>query len=59
MKYRYYITDLTEGVVIGTNSSATADHFAASDDYFVIDAQNGLLLQSDEDVEINDAENRG
>ena len=58
MKYRYYITDLIEGVVVGTNSRPIADNFAESDDYFVVDAQNGLWLQSDEDVEINDAENR-
>ncbi|MBK8184744.1 MAG: hypothetical protein IPK63_18455 [Candidatus Competibacteraceae bacterium] len=57
MKYRYYITDLIEGVVVGTNSRAIADHFAASDDYFVVDAQNGLWLQSDEEFEINEAEN--
>lgn len=54
MKFRYYITDLTEGTVLGTNCSAVADHYAACDDFFVINAQDGLLLQEDEDLEINE-----
>ncbi|MBK8191526.1 MAG: hypothetical protein IPK79_13895 [Vampirovibrionales bacterium] len=58
MKFRYYITDLTEGTVLGTNSRQVADHFSECDDYFVIDAQEGLLLQDDEEWEINDAEMR-
>ncbi|MBK8191588.1 MAG: hypothetical protein IPK79_14215 [Vampirovibrionales bacterium] len=54
MKFRYYITDLTEGTVLGTNSRQVADHFSECDDYFVIDAQEGLLLQDDEELEINE-----
>ena len=42
MKFRYYIIDLTEGTIIGTNSSAVADHYAVCDDFFVIDAKDGL-----------------
>ena len=59
MKFRYYITDLTEGVVVGTNSRPIADDFAECEDYFVVDAQEGLWIQEAEDVEIGDAENRG
>lgn len=58
MKFRYYITDLTEGTVLGTNSRQVADHFSECEDYFVVDAQEGLLIQEGEGVEINDAENR-
>lgn len=58
MKYRYYIVDLMEGVVVGTNSRPIADDFAECEDYFVVDAQEGLLIQEGEGVEINDAENR-
>lgn len=54
MKFRYYIIDLTEGTIIGTNSSAVADHYAVCDDFFVIDAKDGLLLQDDEELEINE-----
>lgn len=58
MKFRYYITDLTEGVVVGTNSRSIADDFSECEDCFVVDAQEGLWIQECEDVEINDAENR-
>lgn len=54
MKFRYYIIDLTEGAVLGTNNSMIATHYSICDDYFVIDAQNGLLLQDDEELEINE-----
>ena len=54
MKFRYYIIDLTEGTVIGTNNSLIATHYSQSVDFFVIDAQDGLLLQDDEALEINE-----
>ena len=54
MKFRYYIIDLTEGTVLGTDNRLIATHFSICDDYFVIDAQEGLLLQDDAELEINE-----
>lgn len=47
MKFRFYITDVHEGVVEGTNEEAVAVYFAESEDYFVIEAETGLWLQPD------------
>lgn len=47
MKFRFYITDVCEGVVEGTNEEAVATHFAENEDYFVIEAETGLWLQTD------------
>ena len=47
-KFRYYITDLNEGHVVGTNSEELASNCALSEDYFVVDAEQGEWLQSDE-----------
>ena len=34
MKFRYYIIDLTEGTIIGTEQKRLADHYAVCDDFF-------------------------
>lgn len=47
MIYRYYITDLYTGNILGTSSEEVATQFAASDDYFVVDTECGTLLLSD------------
>ena len=46
MKFRFYITDLLEGTVVGTDDEAVAKNFADSADYFVVDAEEGRWLQS-------------
>lgn len=47
MKFRYYITDLMEGNICGTNSVETAEYFALSEDYFVVDSETGMWLNAD------------
>ncbi len=54
MKFRYYISDLGNGNVAGTDSEQTARDFAQSEEYFVVDAKTGLWLTNDLDVEIKD-----
>lgn len=47
MKYRYYIANTFDGMVEATNDPQKAADFAASEDFYVIDAQEGLMLTSD------------
>lgn len=42
--FRYYITDLHMGSIIGTNEEKIAKDFASSEDYFVVDVQENLWL---------------
>lgn len=57
MRFRYYITNLHEGAVEGSNSFDVAENFANSEDYFVVDADTGLWLQPDGAmVEVQDCE---
>jgi len=44
MKYRYYITDLFAGAIVGTNDKDVADSYALSEDNFVVDAQSGTWM---------------
>lgn len=45
MKFRYYITDLFEGAVTGTDNTEHAEAFACSEDWFVVDSETGEWLQ--------------
>lgn len=46
MKFRYYITDTLEGLIVGTNDSVYALAAASSEDYFVVDSETGEWLTS-------------
>lgn len=46
MKFRFYITDLHEGLVFGSDSEEEAKQFSLSEDYFVVDSQEGKWLTS-------------
>ena len=53
MKFRFYITDLMEGEIVGTDDEAVAKNFANSVDCFVVDAEEGRWLQfSDFNAEV-------
>lgn len=52
MKFRYYITAVNAGTVLGTDSEADAENFRQSDDYFVVDSEKGLWLSSDGELDI-------
>lgn len=47
MRFRYYITNIHEGMIEGCNSLETVESFASSEDYFVVDADTGQWLQPD------------
>ena len=57
MKFRYYITDLFDGVVKGTDDEVVAKNYAVCSDFFVVDSQEGvLLLESGEADDIKEVE---
>jgi len=47
MKFRYYITNVYEGVIDGTNSPNVAKEFSLDEDYFVVDSEAGEWLRPD------------
>jgi hypothetical protein len=49
MKFRYYITDLMEGIVSGTDDPALVNDLRESDDFFIVDTETGLWLCPDSD----------
>lgn len=46
MAFRYYITDLMDGCIKGTNDEQTAKDFSQSEDYFVVDSERDEWLTS-------------
>lgn len=58
MRFRYYITNLHEGKIEGSNSIDVAENFSNSEDYFVVDSETGQWMQPDGGrVEVQDCEN--
>lgn len=47
MKFRYYITDLHEGHIVGTDDEEKARELSTSEDYFVLDASTGEWMNID------------
>ena len=47
MTFKYYITDLFEGAIVGTDSDEDAESMAASEEHFVVDTSTGEWLTSD------------
>lgn len=45
--FQYYITDLSEGAIRGTNIERVAVDYSTCEDYFVVDADNNEWLQAD------------
>lgn len=57
MSFRFYITDLFNGEVVGTNDIKRAEEFALVEDYFVIEPKENLWYLSDSTkVEISSIE---
>lgn len=46
-RFRFYITDTMNGVVLGTNDESFAKETAECEDYFVIDTATGTWILSD------------
>ena len=41
MLFRYYITDIMDGCIKGTNDEQIAEDYGKCDDCYVVDAQTG------------------
>ena len=46
MKFRYYITNLLEGNIEGTDDGKVAEELAECEEFFVVDTNTGEWLQS-------------
>jgi hypothetical protein len=46
MKFRYYITDLFEGSISGTDKRSVAEDLAQSEEYFVVDSKTGEWMET-------------
>lgn len=51
-KFRYYITDLFNGCIVGTNNTQDALDMSACEDYFVVDTETGMWLTSGGEEEV-------
>ena len=49
MKFRYYITDINNGIVSGTDDSDLAHDLSLSEDFFVVDSESGMWLSANGD----------
>lgn len=47
MSFRFYVTDLFDGCIKGTNSEQVASDFASCEDYYVVDTETNQWLTSD------------
>lgn len=56
MKFRFYITDLMDGCIKGTNDEAIARSCATSEDMFVVDTETNMWLTTGEDSEVPEIE---
>ena len=57
MKFRYYITDTSSGELKGSNTKETAESYAESEDYFVVDTLTGQwLLPGGGTTDVNEIE---
>lgn len=47
MKFRYYITDLFDGCIKGTNELEVAQVYATCEDFYVVDTETSKWLSYD------------
>ncbi len=57
--FKFYITDLNDGVIHGTNDKEVAENYASCEDYFIVNTDTGkMLTSSGDEIDIKDIENR-
>ena len=54
--FRFYITDLYNGAIRGTNDAELAREYSLTDDFFVADTEEGLWLTTTGDESIEEIE---
>lgn len=53
-KFRFYITDLNDGRVKGTNNESIAASYAYCEDFFVVDSEAGKWIAGNEILEVEE-----
>ncbi len=56
MAFIFYIMDLYDGSVKGTDDENLAKEYAKNEDFFVVNAESGMWLQPDNEVEVTEVE---
>lgn len=54
MKFAYYIVNLEDGEVTGTNDLAIADEVSSSEYYAVIDVENAVTMRPEDKEPVED-----
>lgn len=52
--FRYYITDIMDGRIVGTDSEEVAKDWAMTEDAFVVDTKTGEWLTTDEKQQVKE-----
>lgn len=56
-KFRYYVTDVMNGMIVGTDDRGVADGYAAMEsDAFVVDTETGKWLMAGENDDIEEVD---
>lgn len=56
MAFIFYITDLYDGSVKGTNDENLAKEYAKCEDFFVVNAETSMWLKPDNEAEVKEVE---
>jgi hypothetical protein len=54
VQFRYYITNLFDGKVQGTNDEKVADNVKDCEEYFVVDSETGKWLTGSTPIDIGE-----
>ena len=54
MKFRFYITNLFDGVIQGTDSASVAAQHSLCEDFYVVDTETGMWLAACGPLNIED-----
>lgn len=54
MKFRYYITNLFDGKVQGTNDERVVDSVKDCEEYFVVDSETGKWITGSTPIDIGE-----
>lgn len=53
-KFRYYITNLFEGAVQGTDDTKVAEEASNCDEMFIVDTETGSWIINEEPIQIEE-----
>jgi len=53
-KFRFYIADISDGSIKGTNNEQDAKDLSASDNFYVVDSETGETLYNGDRTEVKE-----